>query len=98
MQLATVIGRTNATIKHPALSGWRLLILQPLDLAEGADGEPVIAIDNLGASMGGKVMFTADGAAVKDLMGRTPTIPASVTKAGEFAILLALSLKQPEQP
>ncbi|RLS44885.1 MAG: ethanolamine utilization protein EutN [Planctomycetota bacterium] len=73
MQLASVIGRTNATIKHPALNGWRLLIVQPLDLAGGADGEPVIAIDNLGASVGGNVMFTADGAAVKDIMGRPDT-------------------------
>lgn len=73
MQLASVIGRTNATIKHPALNGWRLLILQPLDLAGGADGEPVIAIDHLGASVGGNVMFTADGAAVKDMMGRADT-------------------------
>ncbi|MFO1007624.1 MAG: EutN/CcmL family microcompartment protein [Planctomycetaceae bacterium] len=73
MQLATVIGRTNATIKHPALNGWRLLVVQPLDLAGGADGEPVIAIDNLGASVGCNVMFTADGAAVKDIMGRPDT-------------------------
>ena len=33
----------------------------------------MIAIDNLGASVGGNVMFTADGAAVKDIMGRPDT-------------------------
>ncbi len=73
MQLASVIGRTNATIKHPALNGWKLMIVQPLDLAGGDDGDPQIAIDNLGSSMGDKVMITADGAAIRDFMGRVDT-------------------------
>jgi ethanolamine utilization protein EutN len=73
MQLATVIGRTNATIKHPALNGWKLLIVQPLDLAEGEDGEPQIAIDSLGSSIGDQVMITADGSAIRDFMGRVDT-------------------------
>jgi ethanolamine utilization protein EutN len=73
MQLASVIGRTNATIKHPALNGWRLMIVQPLDLAGGDDGEPQIAIDNQGASVGDKVIITADGSAIRDIMGRVDT-------------------------
>lgn len=73
MQLASVIGRTNATIKHPALNGWKLMIVQPLDLAGGDDGEPQIAIDSLGSSVGDKVMITADGAAIRDFMGRVDT-------------------------
>jgi ethanolamine utilization protein EutN len=73
MQLASVIGRTNATIKHPALSGWRLMIVQPLTMAGGDDGEPQIAIDRLGCSVGDEVMITADGAAIRDFMGRVDT-------------------------
>lgn len=73
MQLASVIGRVNSTIKHPALNGWRLLVVQPLDQKGGADGDPQIAIDELGGSVGGKVMITADGSAVRDVMGRTDT-------------------------
>ncbi|MFM8582025.1 MAG: EutN/CcmL family microcompartment protein, partial [Planctomycetaceae bacterium] len=38
MQLGQVIGRATATIKHPTLTGWRLLIVQPLDAAGGPDG------------------------------------------------------------
>ena len=49
MQIASVIGRTNATIKHSALNGWKLLIVQPLDLVGGDDGDPQIAIDHLGS-------------------------------------------------
>ena len=73
MQLASVIGRVNSTIKHPALNGWRLLVVQPLDQKGGADGDPQIAIDDLGGSVGGKVMITADGSAVRDAMGRSDT-------------------------
>ena len=73
MQLASVIGRTNATIKHPALSGWRLMIVQPLTLNGGDDGEPQIAIDNLGCAVGDNVVVTADGSAIRELMGRIDT-------------------------
>lgn len=73
VQLAAVIGRVNSTIKHPALNGWRLLIVQPLDQKGGSDGEPQIAIDHLGSSVGGNVMITADGSAVRDVMGRADT-------------------------
>lgn len=73
MQLAAVIGRVNSTIKHPALNGWRLMVVQPLDQKEGPDGDPQIAIDNLGSSVGGKVIITADGSGVRDAMGRPDT-------------------------
>jgi hypothetical protein len=32
MQTARVIGYTTATMKHPSLTGWKLVILQPLDI------------------------------------------------------------------
>ncbi|AMV22210.1 EutN/CcmL family microcompartment protein [Planctomyces sp. SH-PL14] len=73
MQLASVIGRVNSTIKHSALNGWRLLVVQPLDQKSGPDGDPQIAIDHLGSSVGTKVVITADGSAVRDVMGRPDT-------------------------
>lgn len=68
MQLAKVIGRATATVKHPALNGWRMLVVQPLDLDGGPDGEPLIAIDNLGAGRGDVVMMTSDGTSVREMM------------------------------
>ena len=68
MQLARIIGTCTATVKHPTLSGWRLLVAQPLDARDGADGDPVIMIDRLGCGRGDKVMFTSDGNAVRELM------------------------------
>ena len=40
MQLAKVVGRATATVKHETLAGWRLLLVQPLDAAGKADGDP----------------------------------------------------------
>jgi ethanolamine utilization protein EutN len=69
MQLAQVIGRATATIKHPTLKGWRLLILQPLLCDGGPDGEPQLAIDNLGTAVGSMVIAAADGSAAREIMG-----------------------------
>jgi microcompartment protein CcmK/EutM len=56
-------------VKHATLKGWRLLLVQML-LADGKeDGEPLLAIDHLGAGVGSLVIATNDGAAVRDLVG-----------------------------
>ncbi len=68
MQIAQVIGHATSTVKHPALNGWRMLIVQTLDHAGQPDGEPLIAIDNLGSRRGDMVMITSDGATVREMM------------------------------
>jgi len=73
MQLGQVIGRATATIKHPTLTGWRLLIVQPLDAAGGPEGDPQLTIDPLGSRLGDTVIMTADGAAIRDLTGKANT-------------------------
>jgi len=76
MQLAKVIGRTTATIKHPTLNGWRLLLIQPLRLDGGPDGEPQVAIDHLGSGIGNIVIAAADGSAAREIMGGVKNTPA----------------------
>ena len=49
MQIAQVVGQAVATVKHPSMHGWRLLVVQPLAPDGKEDGEPLLAIDNLGA-------------------------------------------------
>jgi ethanolamine utilization protein EutN len=66
MQLARVIGQATATVKHPTLSGWRLLLVQCLAPGGKADGEPLLAIDHLGAGMGSRVVITSEGGAVRE--------------------------------
>jgi len=67
MQLAEVIGRSTSTVKHPSLNGWRMLIVQPLGSSGQDDGEPVIAIDDLGSGRGDRVIITSDGRHVREL-------------------------------
>ena len=68
MQLATVLGHATSTVKHPTLTGWKLLVVQPLDTHGGPDGTPVLAIDDLGARRGDRVILTSDGKGVRELM------------------------------
>lgn len=70
MNLATVLGHATATVKHPSMNGRRLLVVQPIDIAGGPDGEPLLAIDDLGGGKGDVVMLTSDGGSVSEMLGR----------------------------
>ncbi len=69
MQLASVVGTANSTLKHPTLRGQKMLIVQPL-MADGKapDGDPQIAVDAVGAGKGEKVMITSDGKFVREIV------------------------------
>jgi ethanolamine utilization protein EutN len=69
MQLGQVVGHAVATVKHPSMQGWRLLLVQPLGAQGQADGEPILAIDKLGAGSGSRVIVTSEGGAVRQVMG-----------------------------
>lgn len=69
MQLALVVGHAVSTTKHPTLQGWRLLVVQPLGSDDGADGEPILAIDRLGAGAGARVVVCNDGAEARAMVG-----------------------------
>jgi ethanolamine utilization protein EutN len=64
------------------LEGWRLLVVQPL-AADGRkpDGEPLVAIDNLGAGRGETVIITNDGRWARELV-KSETTPARWTVIG----------------
>jgi ethanolamine utilization protein EutN len=67
MQLGLVVGTATSTVKHKTLHGQKLLVVQPL-LADGtgADGDPQIAVDSVGAGKGQRVMITSDGKFVRE--------------------------------
>ena len=69
MNVARVIGSATSTVKHPSLTGWRMLVVQPLNASNGRDGEPLLAIDELGSCVGQNVIITSDGNAVREAMG-----------------------------
>lgn len=69
-----VIGTATATIKHASMRGWRLLVVQPL-LADGRspDGDPILAVDALGAGAGETVVVSSDGRGTRELLGNKTT-------------------------
>ncbi|MFK7777361.1 MAG: EutN/CcmL family microcompartment protein [Gimesia sp.] len=73
MLTGRVIGRATATIKHPSLDGWRLLLVQTLDIQGNAEGFPELVIDELGCGKGDVVLITSDGAAVREMVGAKNT-------------------------
>lgn len=71
MQPAIVRGRATSTVKHRSLAGRKLLICQLLGPDDQPSGDPVLAVDSLGAGAGDKVILTSDGLGLRDLLGDT---------------------------
>jgi ethanolamine utilization protein EutN len=68
MQLALVIGRATSTVKHRSMQGQKLLVVQPQLVSGAADGDPLVAIDGIGAGVGETVMITSDGRYARELL------------------------------
>ena len=75
MQIGSVVGIATSTVKHPSMEGWKLLVVQLL-AADGKspDGEPVLAVDRLGAGRGEQVILTSDGRSTRELL-KSDTTP-----------------------
>lgn len=58
MLLGKVIGTVVATRKDEKLIGSKLMITQPLDLDLNPKGDPIIAVDTVGAGIGELVVYT----------------------------------------
>ena len=69
MQLGTVIGHATATVKHPSMKGWRMLIVQPLNAKREPEADCIIAVDKLGAGLGELVVLNSDGKGARELIG-----------------------------
>ncbi len=73
MQSAVVIGRATATTKHSSMEGQKLLVGQPLGIDGQVDGDPLIAIDNLGCANGDQVFLSSDSKRLRELVGDNNT-------------------------
>jgi ethanolamine utilization protein EutN len=69
MQLGHVVGHAVATVKHASMHGWRLLVVQLWAAGGKPDGEPILAIDTLGAAVGQRVVVSNDGLGARQLVG-----------------------------
>lgn len=68
MQIGRVIGHAIASVKHHSLTGWKLLLVQPLYRSKEPDGDPFLAIDAVGAGPGDRVMISSDGQSARELV------------------------------
>lgn len=73
MLRAIVEGTATATVRHASMKGWKLLIVQPLDVAGKPAGDPLLAIDHLGAGRGTEVVISNDGRSVREMVGDNNT-------------------------
>ncbi len=69
MLLGRVLGSATATVRHPTMRGWKLLVVQPL-LPDGKspDGDPVLSVDNQGAGPGDLVVISSDGKGTREML------------------------------
>jgi ethanolamine utilization protein EutN len=74
MQLGVVMGTATSTVKHSSLEGWKMLVVQFYG-GDGRtpDGEPVLAVDALGAGRGQRVILSSDGKGTRALLGSDTT-------------------------
>lgn len=71
MKTGKVIGNVWATRKEERLAGLKLLIIQPFNPIEGkAAGIPLVAIDNIGAGVGERVLYV-NGSSARTAAGGT---------------------------
>ena len=75
MQPAKVIGSITATVKHSSMKGAKMLLVQPQLVQGQADGDPIIAVDGVGAGMGETGLITSDGRHSRKILQTDATIP-----------------------
>ncbi len=57
MFLGKVIGSVVCTVKHPSIDGKKILVVQPLDRNGKPKGNPIVALDAVGAGAGETVYW-----------------------------------------
>ena len=97
MDLGRVIGNVVATQKVPNLDGVKLLIVQPVTPDGHDKGQPLVAVDGVGAGAGETVYWIAgrEGSLVLDLAELGGVNPAD---AGIVAIVDDIDVQQPANP
>lgn len=78
MNLAKVIGTIWATVKDENLVGAKMQIIQPLDYDEKKVGNPIVAVDTIGAGQGELVYYTTAREATIPYPTRIAPIDASI--------------------
>jgi microcompartment protein CcmK/EutM len=67
MIICRVVGTIVSTVKHPAYTGWKLLLVQPLHLEGNAEEDTFIAIDAARAGVGDAVLVMREGSGARQI-------------------------------
>lgn len=65
MKLGIVIGQVVSTLRHPALEGRKLMVVQPVGPDFQPEGEPLVALDTVNAGVGETVLVVEEGRAAR---------------------------------
>ncbi len=75
MLLAKVVGPVVMSVKHPALSQEKILLLQPCDATGKASGTKFMAIDRAQAGEGDQVLVLREGSGVRQILKSNEPLP-----------------------
>jgi len=78
MNLAKIIGSIWATQKDPQINGIKMLLIQPLDIHKNETGQPLIALDSVGAGRGEIVIYITSSEAVIPLRNKPALSDATI--------------------
>jgi len=81
MVLGRVVGNVVATRKHEKFEAKALLLVQPISLNGEDEGEPLLAVDTVGAGAGETVIVVIEGRSTSQAMGRKES-PANAAITG----------------
>ncbi|MCB9438274.1 MAG: EutN/CcmL family microcompartment protein [Anaerolineales bacterium] len=82
MYIGRVIGHVVATIKHPFFEGRKLLIVQKLNLNGTPSKTYDIAVDDVQAGIGDKVLIVDEGSGARQILHGGTTAPVRAVVAG----------------
>jgi len=74
VRVARVTGEVVSTVKHPALRGWKLLVIAYENDQGELEPDDVIALDSVDAGVGDRVLVNDEGGGAAQVMesGRGP--------------------------
>lgn len=78
MFLGKVIGNVWATKKYEALNSFKMLFVQPLNGEMEENGEPIVAVDTIGAGPGEIIFYITASEAVIPLPVDMAPVDASI--------------------
>jgi microcompartment protein CcmK/EutM len=67
--VARVIGEVVSTVKHPALHGKKILVIERASLSGSRTGDSLLAIDSVDAGVGDRVLVVDEGSSAALITG-----------------------------